>query len=144
MIKYRVACSGGHEFESWFADSDSFETQAKRGLIMCPACDSRDVRKAMMAPALLGARRDEPAEAPVALVDEKQQALRAAMRELRQKIDAATDDVGSDFPQVARAIHAGDEPERAIRGQATLAEAKALIEEGVSVAPLPLLPEEAN
>ena len=66
------------------------------------------------------------------------------MLALRREIEKRTDDVGEAFPQVARAIHAGDEPERAIRGQANLAEVKALLEEGVRIAPVPVLPDEAN
>ena len=64
--------------------------------------------------------------------------------QLRQEIEANTDDVGAKFPEVARAIHAGDEPERAIRGRASLDEARALIEEGVGVLPLPVLADEMN
>ena len=149
MIKFALACERGHEFESWFPDGAAFETQARRGLVQCPECDSRKIAKAPMAPAVLGKRRAEPQDSPeptrqVALIDEKQRELRAALTELRRKIEANTVDVGAKFPDVARAIHAGDEPERAIRGRATLAEAKALLEEGVGVLPLPMLPEEAN
>ncbi len=143
MIKFLLACERGHEFESWFPDSDAFETQARRGLVACPECDSRTVHKALMAPAVLGARHVEEASAP-ALIDEKRRELRAAMVELRKKIEANTDDVGEKVPTVARAMHAGDEPERAIRGRASVNEAKALIEEGIGVVPLPTLPDEAN
>ena len=104
-----------------------------------------------MAPAVLRGRRslrpeaDAPSETqPVALLDEKQTELRAALGALRREIEARTDDVGPKFPEGARAIHAGDEPERAIRGRATIAEARALVEEGVGVMPLPMLPDEAN
>jgi hypothetical protein len=102
-----------------------------------------------MAPAVLAGRRpkrvEEPsATQPVALLDQKQLELRAALSALRREIEARTDDVGHKFPEVARAIHAGDEPERAIRGRATAAEARALLEEGVGVMPLPILPDEAN
>ena len=82
-----------------------------------------DVISFGMAPAVLAGRRprwgDEPsATQPVALLDEKQLELRAALSALRREIEARTDDVGHKFPEVARAIHAGDEPERAIRGRA--------------------------
>ena len=102
-----------------------------------------------MAPAVLVGRRsrrpEKPSETqPVALLDEKQLELRAALSALRREIEARTDDVGPRFPEVARAIHSGDEPERAIRGRATIAEARALVEEGVGVMPLPMLPDEAN
>jgi hypothetical protein len=151
MIKFSLACDRGHTFESWFPDGAGYESQVRRGLVVCPDCNSKQVRKAPMAPAVLGGRRsrrpeaDAPSETqPVALLDEKQTELRAALGALRREIEARTDDVGPKFPEVARAIHAGDEPERAIRGRATIAEARALVEEGVGVMPLPMLPDEAN
>jgi len=144
MIKFLLACERGHEFESWFPDSEAFETQARRGLVACPECDGRNIHKALMAPAVLGARHAEEGSSVALLRDAKHRELRAAMVELRKKIEANTDDVGEKFPEVARAMHAGDEPQRAIRGRASLPEAKALIEEGIGVVPLPSLPDEAN
>ena len=70
--------------------------------------------------------------------------MKQMIARLRREIEANTDDVGSRFPAVARAIHDGDEPERAIRGRATPAEAKALIEDGVGVMPMPTLADELN
>ena len=138
MIKFALACDEGHEFESWFPDSASYEEQARRGLVTCPDCNSRRIAKAPMAPAVVQWARRAP------LLDDKARAVRQAMQMLRREIEARTDDVGEAFPAVARAIHAGDEPERAIRGQANLAEVKALIDEGVRIAPMPILPDEAN
>ena len=138
MIKFTLACDRGHEFESWFPDSASYEEQVRRGLVNCPDCNSRRVAKAPMAPAVVQRARPAP------LIDDKARAIRQAVQALRREIEARTDDVGEAFPSVARAIHAGDEPERAIRGQANLAEVKALVEEGVRIAPMPALPEEAN
>lgn len=149
MIKYALACEKSHSFESWFPDSESFERLARRGLVVCPECDSTRVAKALMAPAVLGAKKAQmPAEAAppanVALFDERQQRLRELAKELRQEIMAKTDDVGRRFPDEARAIHAGDAPVRSIRGQATVEEAKALLEDGVGVLPIPHVPDELN
>jgi hypothetical protein len=144
MIKYALACAEGHSFDSWFPDSAAFETQRKRGFVACPECGSTGVEKAIMAPAVVGGERamvEPPAEA---LVDDPRRQARAMLGRLRREIEANTDDVGPRFPEVARAIHQGDEPERAIRGQASLEEAKALIEEGVGVLPVPLLADELN
>lgn len=143
MIKFTLVCERDHEFESWFPDGESFETQARRGLVQCALCDSRSVSKALMAPAVRTSRPDEAAR-PVALLDEKQQELRAALVAVRKAVEANTDDVGRRFADVARSIHLGDEPERAIRGQATPAEARALLEEGIGVLPIPVLPDETN
>jgi hypothetical protein len=149
MIKYSLTCEKDHSFESWFPDSASFDRLAKRGLVVCPECNSSRVGKALMAPAVVGAnKRDQPAAEPtpanVALVDERHRRLREMAKELRQEIMAKTDDVGPRFPDEARAIHAGDAPQRSIRGQATADEARALIEEGVGVLPIPNAPEELN
>ena len=144
MIKYALGCAEGHEFESWFPDSAAYEKLRKRGLVACPECGSTEVDKAIMAPAVVGAERavvEKPAEV---LVDDKRRQVREMVARLRREIEANTVDVGARFPELARAIHKGDEPERAIRGQASLDEAKALIEEGVGVMPMPMLADELN
>lgn len=150
MIKYALACEKDHSFESWFPDSDSYDTQTRRGLVACPVCGATRVSKAIMAPAVVSgqkhmARPPAPAPAaPIALLDERQQRLREMARLLREEIVANTDDVGRKFPEEARAIHDGEAPARSIRGQATLEEARALLDEGVGVLPLPFLPDEYN
>jgi hypothetical protein len=144
MIKYALGCAEGHEFESWFIDSAAYEKQRKRGFVVCPECGSTAVEKAIMAPAVVGGERGVCAAPAESLLDEKRRRAREMIVRLRQEIEANTDDVGAKFPEVARAIQAGDEPERAIRGQASPDEARALIEEGVSVLPLPALADEQN
>ncbi|RBP04181.1 hypothetical protein DFR50_14054 [Roseiarcus fermentans] len=144
MIRYALGCAGGHEFDSWFPDSAAYETQRLRGLVACPECGSTAVDKAIMAPAVVGGDRAAPETSAVALLDDRRRSLRAMAAHLRREIEANTDDVGAKFPEVARAIHAGDEPERAIRGRATPEEARALIEEGVGVMPIPALADEMN
>jgi hypothetical protein len=144
MIKYALGCAEGHRFDSWFPDSDAFEKQRKRGLVACPECGDTRVEKAIMAPAVVGGERgavETPAET---LTDDRRRHARDMIVRLRREIEANTDDVGARFPEVARAIHQGDEPERAIRGRASLKEAKALIEDGVGVMPMPVLADELN
>jgi hypothetical protein len=48
-----------------------------------------------------------------------------------------SDYVGRDFPEEARRIHYQEAPERSIVGEATVQEAKELIEEGIDLVPLP-------
>jgi hypothetical protein len=139
MIKYALACEKGHEFESWFPGAAAYDEQARRGLVVCPQCGSNRIGKAIMAPAVVGA-----APAEVALLDRRQRALRDAVRALRREIESNTDNVGAKFAELARSMHAGETPERAIRGQATGAEVEALLEEGVAVLPLPVAPDELN
>ena len=144
MIKYALGCVDGHTFESWFPDSAAYETQRKRGLVTCPQCGSTTVEKAIMSPAVVGGERAEPPAPAAPLLDDKRREVRAMVAKLRREIEANTDDVGEKFPQVARAIHAGDEPDRAIRGRASLQEARALVEEGVGVLPIPALADDMN
>jgi hypothetical protein len=149
MIKYSLLCEKDHRFESWFPDSASFDRLAAGRLVTCPECHSSRIAKAVMAPAVVGAKKNrkpsaEPAPANVALIDERQQRLREMAKELRQEIMTKTEDVGPRFPEEARAIHTREAPQRSIRGQATAEEARALIEEGVGVLPIPHLPEEFN
>lgn len=144
MIRYALRCAEGHGFDSWFSDSAAYDTQRKRGFVLCPECGSTKVEKAIMAPAILGADRPPAETKPEPLTDDKRRRLREAVSELRREIEKNTDDVGPKFPEVARAIHYGEAPERAVRGQASPAEAKALIEEGVGIMPMPALAEELN
>ena len=147
MIKYALGCAGGHRFDSWFPDSAAYDKQRKRGLIACPECGSIEIEKALMAPAVVGGRdaaRPTEAGSIGMMRDDRRRRLKEIVTELRREIEANTEDVGPRFPEVARAIHEGEEPERAIRGQATLAEAKALIEDGVGVLPMPILADELN
>lgn len=162
MILYRLCCAANHDFESWFRDSAAYDEQRARGLIACPVCGSAEVEKALMAPALgRGARKfavepaaevpvDEPAEVavpapqPVALVSEKEQQLRAILRAVRAHVVANSVDVGDEFATLARRMHEGEEEKRAIRGEATPDEVRALIEDEIEILPLPVLPDERN
>ncbi len=144
MIKYALGCAEGHSFESWFPDSAAYESQRKRGLVDCPECGSTRVEKAIMAPAVMGAERS-PGPAPAENAeDDRRRLARNAMARIRREIEANTDDVGAKFPDIARAIHLGEEPRRGIRGRASLEEARSLIEDGVEVMPMPTLEDELN
>jgi len=144
MIRYALHCAGGHDFDGWFSDSRAYDAQRKRGFVLCPQCGSTKVEKAIMAPAILGAERPPAESNTEPLTDDKRRRLREAVAQIRREIEKNTDDVGPRFPEVARAIHYGDEPERAVRGRASTAEAKALIDEGVGIMPMPALAEELN
>jgi hypothetical protein len=144
MIKYALGCAEGHAFDSWFSDSASYDKQRKRGFVACPECGSTRVDKAIMAPAVVGGDRATVQTVPELVVDDRRRQAREFFLRMRREIEANTDDVGAKFPDMARAIHFGDEPERAIRGRASLAEAKSLLEDGVAVMPLPMLADELN
>ncbi|MBG0811926.1 DUF1178 family protein [Methylosinus sp. H3A] len=146
MILYRLICSDGHEFESWFRDSDSYDQQAAQGAVGCPFCHSTEVSKAIMAPhvARRSSRSREEENCAPALLDERHAALRTMIQELRQKIAATTEDVGDRFPDEARRMQDGEAETRAIRGRASFEEAKALLEEGIEILPIPGPPDESH
>ena len=144
MIKYALGCAQGHSFESWFPDSAAYEKQRKRGFVACPECGTTEVDKAIMAPAVVGGDRAAVESGPALVADDRRRQAREFFTRMRREIEANTDDVGAKFPQVARAIHLGEEPERAIRGRASLEEAKSLVEDGIGVMPVPLLEDDLN
>lgn len=153
MIVFDLQCGdGGHVFEAWFGSTDDYESQRTRGLVECPICGSAKIEKALMAPRLAAkgnSRReirvaDTPVQSdaavPMASGETSASAIKAMLRalgEAQKKALEGSDYVGKRFAEEARAIHDGDSEERPIHGQATPEEAKALIEDGVRVAPLP-------
>jgi len=135
MIRFSLKCSKGHDFDSWFGSNADFERLQTRGLIACAVCGGADVSKAIMAPAVSMAEQAEqaaahPLSAPASPAEQ-------ALRELRAKIEAEATDVGKSFASEARKMHAGEVPERPIFGEAKIEDARALIEDGIRVAPLP-------
>jgi hypothetical protein len=162
MIHYNLRCKKDHAFESWFQSSSAYETQERRKLVSCPVCGSTDVERAIMAPQIVSKKGREtqvpetpPATAPVPpaevappsstpLLMAQERELRAKLKELRDHIVKNADNVGERFPNEARKMHYGDIEHRPIYGEASPDEARALIEEGVEVMPLPTLPDDRN
>lgn len=136
MIRYALACEHEHAFEGWFAASADFDAQAARGLLECPVCGSKAVKKQIMAPAVSGAKKRGLAEAGAA-AGGKRQMMMEAMARVRRHVEDTFDYVGDAFAKEARAIHEGKSEERGIYGEATPAEVKGLVDDGVPVAPLP-------
>lgn len=142
MIVFDLRCGGGHVFEAWFASSAAYEEQRGRALIACPMCGDCVVEKAVMAPNV-AAKGNARQPGPPAEVKAALKAIAAA----QAKALEGSRWVGKNFATQARAMHSGEQAHETIHGQATIAEAKALHEEGVAVAPLPLPivpPEKAN
>ena len=143
MIRYGLVCDREHAFEGWFRDSRACDDQLTAGALECPVCNSTRVAKQLMAPAVRGSR--EVVKHRVATPgDERQKMLLDAMRKIRRKVEESAEYVGERFPEEARRIHYQEADARGIYGEATLDEAKALVEEGIDAQPLPWLPEDAN
>lgn len=134
MISFDLKCGNEHVFEAWFGSSADYDEQQARGLVICPLCDDGNVTKALMAPA-------------VAAKGNSAAAVRAAHERLKRvaawqrQVEDSSDHVGRHFAAEARARHqlpADEQPQRGLIGEATLAEAAELLEEGIAIAPLPL------
>ena len=134
MIRYALICEHEHAFEGWFGSSSDYDDQAARGLLECPLCASKVVRKQIMAPAVAGTKAQRAAPEPTAAMREM---MMTAMGEVRRQVEENFDYVGDRFAREARDIHDGKSEERGIYGEASPKEVKALIEDGVRVAPLP-------
>jgi hypothetical protein len=137
MIRYALRCEHEHAFEGWFGSSDDYDDQHARGLLECPMCASKAVRKAVMAPAVAGTKAQIGLDGPPA---EAREMLMQAAQAMRQHVEDNFDYVGDDFAGEARAMHEGRTEERGIYGEASGREVKALIEEGVPIAPMPPRP----
>jgi hypothetical protein len=143
MIRYTLKCDAGHGFDSWFRNAEGFAALHGTGALACPVCGSLTVEKELMAPAVRPARTSasepQPQTQPRPLADPGTE-LEKAIAKLKEQIEANSDYVGMNFAAEARAMHAGDVPERPIHGEAKPEEARKMIEEGLPVAPLPFLP----
>ncbi len=142
MIHYALTCESGHGFEGWFSGSADFDAQMARGLVCCPVCNSKSISKALMAPSVSTARQKEAQE--VLAAETARREVLARMKAAVAEIRASSEDVGERFPEEARRIHYGEAETRGIIGQASPEEARDLLEEGIAVAPLPVLPDDVN
>ncbi|SLN57720.1 hypothetical protein PSA7680_03031 [Pseudoruegeria aquimaris] len=158
MIRYALKCENDHGFESWFQSADAFDKLQAAGMVACPECGTASVSKALMAPPVRPSRKAagaaQPAAAPTPhpqgghvpvaagphaprlTPEQRAEALKA----LRRQIEANSEYVGTSFAREARKMHLGEAPERSIYGEASLRDAKELLEDGIPVAPLPFLP----
>jgi hypothetical protein len=161
MIRYSLVCEKAHDFEIWFKNSADYDKQSKRGLVTCPECGSAKVEKALMAPSLgRGTKKGKSAPAletpapeasapaetktPVAMMSPAEKEFRTKLKELRDHLTKNAENVGAKFPDEARKMHYGEKEHRSIYGEASPQEAKELLEEGVELHPLPVLPDERN
>ncbi|MFT6089484.1 DUF1178 family protein [Sulfitobacter sp.] len=150
MIQFTLKCDQDHRFDSWFKSAAAFDVLAQAGHISCAVCGSSQVTKGMMAPRVsTGKTSVEGApeakdNAPVPMLSEPDGEIEKAIKALRKTVEASSDYVGADFVKEARAMHAGEKPERSIYGEARLDQAKELAEEGVQLMALPFRPKRST
>ena len=129
MIRFTLSCENAHSFSSWFKSNDACDMLMSKGLISCTTCGSTTIRKTLMTPSVatkghVSETRPDP----------------APLEKLRQEVEANSQYVGKNFAAKARDMHDGTAPEKSIYGEATAAEARALIADGIPVLPLPFIP----
>lgn len=142
MIRYSLVCDKAHEFEGWFSESADFDRQKASGFLTCPICSSPSISKSLMAPMVTTARAKE--ERQMVAHDAAQREAYIKLKEAVAAVRANSEDVGERFPEEARKIHYGEADARGIIGNASPDEARALIDEGIEIAPLPVLPDDVN
>lgn len=146
MIVFELICTKKHRFEGWFASAEDFDGQKARGLLECPVCSDKQVDKLLTAKIRKSAPEAvaQPARVP-AVPTGKSVAVAGGpqvkdLGELVAYILSNTEDVGTEFANEARRIHYEQAPERAIRGVASREETEELLDEGITVMPLPVPP----
>jgi hypothetical protein len=142
VIRYELSCDNGHPFEGWFGSAGDFDRQQTMALVTCPSCGSPHVAKRLMAPSVSTARRKETRQEMVMQAGQKE--MMNKLREIVTAIRANSEDVGERFPEEARKIHYGETEQRGLIGKASAEEVRDLLEEGVEIAPLPILPDDTN
>lgn len=139
MIRYALVCDQHHGFEAWFSSSSDYDDQAARGLVECPFCASRQVKKQIMAPAVSGTKKT--AAAPAEAMKAMQTMMMQAAREVRTHVEENFEYVGDAFAREARDIHEGRSEKREIYGEATPTDIKKLKDDGIPCLPLPDVPD---
>lgn len=144
MKVLNLRCANGHGFEGWFASDDEFMAQNGAGMIECPLCADRIIGRMPSAPRLNLSNAREPMSRVTPTPPAGPAQTQAALPLQTQWVDAVrrllsqTDDVGERFPEEARRIHYGETEARGIRGQASEAERRALVDEGIEIMSLPI------
>ncbi|WP_458791117.1 DUF1178 family protein [Yoonia sp. MH D7] len=122
MIKFTLSCDKTHSFTSWFKSNDACDTLLSKGMVECTTCGSNTIRKTLMTPSV--ATKSGPTE----------------IEKLKNEIETKSEYVGTKFALRAREMNSGTTPQKPIYGEATAAEARALIKDGIPVLPLPFIP----
>ena len=134
MIKYNLKCQNGHEFESWFSNSEEFEKLKKRNLLECIFCSTRKVDKSIMAPMISNPKKNND---QAKTIEKDFQKEKDKLLQLRKYIENNFDYVGKDFSKKVREVYYDNKKEKAIYGTTTPEEREELAEEGIDLLSIP-------
>ena len=132
MIKYSLICDQDHNFEAWFSDSSTCDSQLEKSKVDCPLCGSKRITKSIMAPNI-------PSKSSQNIPKSDVKKVEMVMNKIKKHVRDNYEYVGDKFPDEARAMHYKEKDQKDIYGETTIEEAKDLIEEGINVQPLPVL-----
>ena len=137
MILFDLKCDKDHEFECWFPSSSNYEEQLKNKLIVCPYCNSTNIKKSVMAPNINTKRISKKNNIKDSKKIEAQKSLENKIKKFKKYIEKNTENVGKNFAEEAKKIYYGETRSRPIRGESTEKETRELVEEGIPFSRLP-------
>jgi len=137
MIVFNLICSTcEYEFEGWFDNSSAFESQKKRKLINCPNCESSQIKKTLVAPNV-GKKSNSKKTT-------NKKTIASNINKIKKIVEDNFDYVGDQFTEEAKKIKYGETEDRPIYGEATIEQTKELIDEDISITPLPFQSSKKN
>jgi len=134
MIKYNLKCSNGHEFKSWFSDSNEFDKLNKKRLLECIYCSSKKIKKSIMAPMVSGVKSKED---NTSLINKKLSSKKKELLQIRNYIEKNFEFVGDKFSKKVREVYYDKKTKKTIYGTTTKEEREELAEEGIDLLSIP-------
>jgi len=134
MIKYNLKCSNGHEFKSWFSESNEFDKLNKKKLLECIYCSSKKIQKSIMAPMISGGKLKEDS---TNLLNEQLSSKKNELLQIRKYIEKNFEFVGDKFSQKVREVYYDKKNRKMIYGTTTPEERDELAEEGIDLLSIP-------
>ena len=138
MIKYNLICECEKTFESWFSNSNEFDSLCKKKLVRCIYCESSHIKKTVMAPSLTKKTNQLSKQTRL------EKSIKKQLLNFRKYIEKNCVNVGDKFTQEARSIHYDKKTSKGIYGKATAEETSELLEEGIEVATIPWVDKSEN
>ena len=138
MIVFNLICRNcSFEFEGWFDNSKEFEKQKRKNLINCPSCNHYSVKKTLMTPNVSKKTNSKKIKA-------NKKTVINSINKYKKIIEKNFDYVGDNFTEEAKKMKYGEIDERPIYGEANVEQTKELLEEEISVVPLPWTPSKKS
>ena len=142
MIKYRLECNNCYKsFDSWFSSSSEFEKLKSKNFLDCHFCNSKDIKKTLMAPSILNLKQKKENKAK----NKKTQEIQKKVLEFQNFIRDNFENVGDDFAYKARSLHYNSKKNtKGIYGNATKKQISELQEEGIESQLFPWIDNKKN